>query len=248
MEGRNSRQRRIPKNPCIKWDYYQQSSRTPKCTLQPHYWWVIQNGRVFLHIFWWFEGWCLEVNALGMFGDIFWCLVPLCILQYGLYIWVLLPRNRKEVHRVKLQVIRGSLLGNNFWPAVPCLSSGTLYLRCGIRHTPTQIVNFIKMVLSRDIWDSPWTGEKTQEFQDPTPSINNLLPPKQNSNYCTHATGVILELYDEASNPYGCGYQHSVMQRVLREKYPLTSIQPAEADFWWLLLRPNYGEGEVGLF
>ena len=101
------------------------------------------------------------------------------IFQYWLYLWVLLPRKGNEGQRGGLQVIRGSQRGKHFWPAVPWLSRGTLYSRCGGWHTPNPIVKFRQMVPGRDIWDSTWTRERTQECQDPTTSRNILGPPRK---------------------------------------------------------------------
>ena len=63
-----------------------------------------------------------------------------------------------------------------------------------------------------------------------------------------HATRVILQLLDDASNSCGCGDQNYVMPRVLIEKNPLPYICPAEAYFLRLVLGPYYGEGQIGLF
>ena len=122
----NSRQWIIPNKPHINWKYYQQSSRMPKFTWQPHYWWGGQNGIICIRIFWWYEGWCPLGNTLGSFGDFCGCLVHMCIFQYGLYLWVILPQNVKEGQKVKLQVIRGSPYGKKFLSAVPWLYRGTL--------------------------------------------------------------------------------------------------------------------------
>ena len=149
--------------------------------------------------------------------------------QHELYLWVLLPRKGKEGQRGELQVIRGSPCGKYFWPAVPWISSGTLHLRHGCRKTSTQIFHSRQMVPGRDIWYLPWTGEITQEFQDPTPRRNFLGSMRQSEKSCTHANGVILQLHYEASNSWGCRDQNYVEPRVLREKNPLPYIRLAEA-------------------
>ena len=170
------------------------------------------------------------------------------IFQYGLYLWVLLPRIGKEGQRGKLQVIRGSPCGKNFLPEVPCISYGAIYSRRGSQHTPTRIFNFRQTVPGRDIWDSSWTGEITQECQEPTPSRNPLRPLRKNAKSWTHATGVILRLHDEASNSYRCGDQNSVVPRVIRGKHPLPSSRPDKTDFWQLVLGMYNRDGQVGFF
>ena len=92
-----------------------------------------------------------------------------------------------------------------------------------------------------DIWDLPWTEERTQECQDRNPGRNLLRPPRQNENSFMHATGVILKLHDDVYNSYGCGYQHSVVTRVPREKHYLPPIRPYEAYFVRLVSGPYYG-------
>ena len=142
--------------------------------------------------------------------------VPYVHFQHGIYFWVFLPIKVNEGQRRDFQVIRGILNGKHSWPEESCLSRGTLQYICGCRHTLTWIVHSIKMVLVRDVCDSSWTGERTQEHWDPTTGINSLGPPRQNAKFCTHTTGVILKLHNDPSNSYRCRDQHSVVPWFLR--------------------------------
>ena len=238
-----------PNNEHVIWSRWTDlKTKTPQGPLQTPHWKGSQNRRVFLHVFRRLEGWSTEVNSLGRVWYIRGCLVTFWMLQHGIYLQVLLPRKRKEGQRGWIKVIRGSLWGKHIITAVPCLYYGELHLRRGYRHTPNQILHYIKMVPSRDIWDSAWTWKGSQELQEPITSRNLLWPPRQDSEFCTCATGFILWLHDNAYSSHIHRNQHSFVSRVLREKNSLPLIQPAEADFWQPVLGSDYGAGKFGFF
>ena len=157
------------------------------------------------------------------------------ILKNGLYLRVLIPRKGKEGRRGSIQVIRGIPHGKHIWKGVPWIYHGTLHSRHVCRNTPSRIVHSRQIVLERYIWDVEWTGEGYQERQEQITSRNSLGPLRQNSKSCTHATGLILQLHNDASNSYRCRYHHYIVSRVLREKRSIRFIWPYEIDFWWLV-------------